>query len=275
MRKETSLLPTGEYPLRAILLFTLIAFAFPLLYSVPVNFWGLDQKQTFSFLLFGIAAAAPSVAAVLTVTTHRGKKGLQDFFRASFPSKIRIGSLSLALILALGIALAIALLKMIVTGVPFLVKIPTPTQLLVIGWALVAEELGWRGFLHKALEKKLPSILVPLLVGLLWTLWHYHFYITGNMTTPLLLLMLSCIADSYIYRYLLRCSGGGILPAMLYHMFGNLFPRLFLLAPEANGGDTTWYAALVLLSCVVAALLTVHSYRPGKTLPRKQVRSSS
>ena len=238
-----------------ILLFAVLAFTLPLVYAVPVRLFGLDQKQVFSLLLFGFAAAAPSAAALITVFAGKGQRGFAAFFRASFPGRPKARNIILPVILSFGIVFVISFARLVVTGAPISVRDPSVMQLTVIAWALFAEELGWRGFLQKMLEKRIPSILVPLAVGLIWSLWHYHFYITGNMTTPILWLVLGCVADSYMYRFLLLSEKGGILSSMLYHMCGNLFPRLFLLSPEANGGSITWYAASILLTFGVAVFL--------------------
>ena len=244
-----------------VLLFVVLSFALPLVYVVPVRVLGLDQKQIFSFLLFGLAAAAPSVAALITASVGKGRRGFAAFFQTSFPRRTKVRNLIFPVVLSFGIILVVSIARLGFTGTPISIRVPSVVQLTVIAWALLAEELGWRGFLQKMLEKRMPSILLPLLVGSIWSLWHYHFYMTGNMTTPVLWLVLGCIADSYIYRFLLHKDEGGILSSMIYHMCGNLFPRLFLLSPEANGGSITWYAASILLTLAAAVILNTVSHR--------------
>lgn len=44
---------------------------------------------------------------------------------------------------------------------------------IIILWAFIAEEFGWRGYLEPWLKKKgLPKWLVPYIVGVIWCLWH-------------------------------------------------------------------------------------------------------
>ena len=45
-------------------------------------------------------------------------------------------------------------------------------------WALVAEELGWRGYLQEKIEAHVGDVLTPLIVGIIWTVWHFHFFIS-------------------------------------------------------------------------------------------------
>ena len=46
-------------------------------------------------------------------------------------------------------------------------------------WALVAEELGWRGYLQEKIEAHVGDVLTPLIVGIIWTVWHF----SGNLFT--------------------------------------------------------------------------------------------
>ena len=46
---------------------------------------------------------------------------------------------------------------------------------IIVMWALVAEELGWRGYLQEKIEAHVGDVLTPLIVGIIWTVWHFHF----------------------------------------------------------------------------------------------------
>lgn len=46
-------------------------------------------------------------------------------------------------------------------------------------WALVVEELGWRGYLQEKIEAHVGDVLTPLIVGIIWTVWHF----SGNLFT--------------------------------------------------------------------------------------------
>ncbi|MBP8715592.1 MAG: CPBP family intramembrane metalloprotease [Lachnospiraceae bacterium] len=61
----------------------------------------------------------------------------------------------------------------------------------------MAEELGWRGYLQDEIEKKCGSLMTPIFVGLIWTAWHYHFFILGTMEVPIMIFAFGCVAESY------------------------------------------------------------------------------
>lgn len=52
-------------------------------------------------------------------------------------------------------------------------------KIIIVMWALVAEELGWRGYLQEKIEAHVGDVLTPLNVGIIWTVWHF----SGNLFT--------------------------------------------------------------------------------------------
>ena len=134
---------------------------------------------------------------------------------------------------------------------------------MVILWALVAEEGGWRGLLQGELARRLPARWVPPAVGAIWALWHYHFYLAGRMETPFLLLAASCILDSYLCARLWQWGRGNLLPAMLYHCAGNGFLHLFAVAAVPKGG---WLPALLSLAVALAEVFALAAAARRKAL---------
>lgn len=52
-------------------------------------------------------------------------------------------------------------------------------KIIIVMWALVAEELGWRGYLQEKIEAHVGDVLTHLIVGIIWTVWHF----SGNLFT--------------------------------------------------------------------------------------------
>lgn len=130
-------------------------------------------------------------------------------------------------------------------------------QLFIILWALVAEEIGWRGYLQPLLDKHIKlSFFVPFVLGIIWGLWHYHYYLSGNVQIPFTLLCVGCIVDSYIYYYVGQLTENNLLFAMFYHFAWNLGIHLFALNPMENGGSLLPYLLLIILEVIF-----VHLYR--------------
>lgn len=109
-------------------------------------------------------------------------------------------------------------------------------KVIIIMWALIAEELGWRGFLQDKIESYVGGALTPFVVGIIWTLWHFHFFISGSMEVSLFVFTYGCIAESYGYFVLMKMVKGNIVPASLWHFSGNLFTNLYRIDPKWNDG---------------------------------------
>ena len=44
-------------------------------------------------------------------------------------------------------------------------------KIIIVIWALVAEELGWRGYLQEKIEAHVGDVLTPLIVGIIFVLY--------------------------------------------------------------------------------------------------------
>lgn len=74
----------------------------------------------------------------------------------------------------------------------------------------LSEEIGWRGFLEKQADGVIPEMQKPLIIGIIWALWHLPlFFILGTtqqsnsmsfLTFTVLIILLSIIMSYYRER---------------------------------------------------------------------------
>jgi membrane protease YdiL (CAAX protease family) len=128
-------------------------------------------------LLALLAAAGPSLAALLASAAEGGRAALGDLVRGLAPRARDAGWMTLALLVPAAAAAA-ATLTAVAEGMP-----PGPMDraglaafLPRLAPAIVAaglgEELGWRGFALPRLQRALHPLAATLLLGLLWAGWH-------------------------------------------------------------------------------------------------------
>lgn len=232
-----------------LFLFLCIAFLLPL---ISVFLQRSTPSLVIQFILYGIEAAAPSVAALLVAVKERN---FRTFFRENLSKK----KIATALILPVTIAFSTMLLTKIISCIllkeQFAFGSISAKQAVIIIWALIAEEFGWRGYLQPLLSKQMKrSYLAPLIVGIIWGLWHYHYFMSGGMQVPVVWFFIGCIAESYIYGYLLKWSDYNLLSAMMYHFAWNLFIHVFALNPVDNMGNPLPYIILTILEIVLCIL---------------------
>lgn len=150
---------------------------------ISVYFQILTKSPTIKFILFGIEAAAPSIATIIIITKNRSYK---SFFAENFRRKRWIAACILPIALVFTTMLLTKLIACFLLRDHFsLCSIPI-NQVIIISWAFIAEELGWRGWLYPFLCKQMrKTYLVPFVVGSIWCLWHYHYFLFGEMQVPL------------------------------------------------------------------------------------------
>ena len=150
-----------------LILFLLISFLLPL---ASVATQTMISNHFICFILYGIQAAAPTISAIIVLCLD---KKVKSYFAQMF----RKEHLKMAIILPFIIAGTTMILAKIIfcvlSGKAFMLGNVSSIQFIIILWALLAEEIGWRGYLEPWLEADgLHRRSVPWIVGAVWCLWH-------------------------------------------------------------------------------------------------------
>lgn len=88
-----------------------------------------------------------------------------------------------------------------------------------------AEEIGWRGFLLPALQKKYTPLISSIIVGIVWGVWHLNF--TGGIL-GFVLYTITIIEMSVLMTWVYNKSNGSILLMSVWHFIINLSSHIFL-----------------------------------------------
>lgn len=246
-----------------LVLFILISFLIPLA-TLLLQIKNPDSNV--NLVLFGMQAASPSIAAIAVLI-------FSNEVRSHFKHIFQRGHILAAIVFPFLIASITMLISRVaycfVFGKMFTFEKITITKWLILLWALIAEELGWRGYLEPLLlELKIKKCILPGIVGVIWGLWHYHYFIQGRLNVPLLLFFAGCIIESYIYSILVS-NTKTVLSAMIYHFSWNLMLNLLMIDPSNNDGNIIPYALVVILE--TAGLVIYILIRKRKTSDRREV----
>ena len=134
-------------------------------------------------------------------------------------------------------------------------------QWIMILWAIVAEELGWRGYLEPALNRFIVNKqIIPGIVGLIWCLWHYHYFMQNSIELPIALFLIGCIIESYIYSYMMKVTKGNLVSAMTLHFMYNLMIHVVAINPSDNNGSLIPYVTMTIMEAV--ALFAMSLWNP-------------
>ena len=225
---------------RDVMLFLVFAFSIPLVCSVLIVSCSFFKSGIFYLVLYGIAAASPALAAILVVLIVSDGT-LRDFFLQKYIKNISFKYCLIGLFVPAIVITCGKLISNFVMDNNVLFVLPSLNKVIIISWALFAEELGWRGYLQEKLDTIFCAWLTPLIIGFIWALWHYHFFITGSMEVPYIAFAYGCIVESYGYYVITKLAKGNVVPASIWHFSGNLFFSLCLINPNWNGDSMVPY----------------------------------
>ncbi len=229
--------------------------------------WGLwpaikPQLPWLATLLMFAGSFGPSLAAVVVVASTRQWVGLRAWLAHCLQWRMAWGWWAFALLLPLAL-MSLAAGLHIAWGGAFAAS-PASGHLLmtVVNFFLIlllggplGEEFGWRGFALPALQDRWGWRTASLGLGLVWGAWHLPlFFIAGTSQAhiPLALFLLSVVAMSVLFAWLVDCAAGSVVPALVFHTAINFWPTVVPVLPtEASHGAYTWVVAMLVLLALV------------------------
>lgn len=239
----------------SISMFLIFAFGLPLICVLLEK--NVFKSGMINFILFGIEAAVPALAAIVVISIFSGKIGILEFLKKCYLKNIKVNYILLGVMIPIVLIVAAKLTWFLFDSSTPFIKVITAKKLLIVMWALIAEEVGWRGFLQERMDKHFGCLVTPIFLGTIWALWHYHFFWLGTMSIPVLPFLFGCITDSFGYYWVTKKSNGNVIPASLWHFTYNLFMNILLINPEFNNGSMAPYWIYVIYSSIAAVIISV------------------
>lgn len=238
-----------------ILEYLLLAFGIPLLCVLLCR---INENQVINFILYGIEGASPAIAVIIVVLAHDRKIGLKKYMYDKYISNLNLKKCILGFSVPFFL-LTCAKIVAVIWGDVYIFPSPiTIRKMVIILWALVAEELGWRGYLQEKLEKIFPDKYIALITGIIWALWHYHFILSGSMDVPVVAFALGCVFESYGYFTITKLAKNNIVPASIWHFTGNMMFNLYRFDPQWHNGNHTFYWIATIFYAINILLFVMH-----------------
>jgi len=214
-------------------------FYFVLAYLISWPVWALGKAilpENLSAVTMITGAFGPFAAAIILTRIEEGISGLKTWFKISFNFRIGLKWYLLGAILLPFLIAAIHHLIYIVLGGDSGIELSfnwftyfaylIPTALLTGG----NEEPGWRGYITPVLMDRFNPVIVSVIVGTGWALWHAPMYFLegwGGSDQPFIWLVIYAIPLSMILTWLYYKSRKSIIPVMLLHAGTNVVFRYF------------------------------------------------
>jgi uncharacterized protein len=227
-------------------------------------------------LLMFAGSFGPSLAAIVVVASTRPAGGLRAWLSGCLQWRIGWGWCAFALLLPLAVMLLAAGLHIALGGTigtspasgHLLMTVVNLPLVLLLGGPL-GEEFGWRGFALPFLQDRLGWRAASLVLGLVWAVWHLPlFYIDGTAQAhiPLALFLLSVVAMSVVFAWLVHRTAGSVVAALLFHTAINFWPSVVPVLPT----EGSYRAYAIVVSVLVLLALLALGLTPERSLGRPQ-----
>lgn len=117
---------------------------------------------------------------------------------------------------------------------------------MIIGGGL--EEIGWRGFLQPELQKKLPSFISTLIVGVIWSAWHLPLWFmpgSNQASMNFLWFLISALALSFLLAEIYSATKS-IFLCIIFHALINSFWDVFVADTEVLSACFTLMFSIII-----------------------------
>lgn len=200
----------------------------------------------------------PSLVAIGWVLGLDGRGGVKRLFIDPMMHQFELRWLLIALLVFPGIAvLAVGLHSL--AGGPSLALRTSQLfpQLVVILMISLGEEFGWRGYLLPKLQEKYNALKASLILGIIWSLWHWPGSLIGVGTPqnmPFIVFMAWVVTATIVITWVYN-NTGNLLMAVVMHSMANITFNYLPLLPEFAGQWHTFLLFLMILMLFTAAVV--------------------
>jgi len=128
----------------------------------------------------------------------------------------------------------------------------------------LSEEIGWRGFLHDRLKGTTSLLLVSIIIGIVWALWHLPlFFILGTTqyenAMPFIPFFINIIVLSVWMGFSVEKSKGSIGVAVFIHWFYTYFLTVYTLG--TNISPLASYLSVIPILILILVMILIDRKR--------------
>jgi membrane protease YdiL (CAAX protease family) len=250
-----------------VTLFFVCTLLFSWLIWFPLAFSQVHVKQSPWLYILMIGGLSPSLFGIIfIIKTKNYRKGELIKSLLSF-HQIGIKNILLILMVIFIPFIGSVILDYFIFGnslnyESFLITFNTPQNILVFILFLIyagpiSEEFGWRGFATKNLLLKNNILKTGIIVGIIWSLWHYPLSLLNGLYTidnyPVFLInrLFKEVSLAIIITFFFKKTNNSILSAMLIHMLSNMLVNLFMPVPMTRNIAHTCILLIVAITLVI------------------------
>ena len=233
--------------------------------------------ETVQIVLMNVCAWASTIVLVLFFKRLCPGRGFLDFLKAQFTT-VRFTDFAVPALIQLGLAVVAIGAVMLLGGRSLeTVEVVTlsgllPLLLINITAGPMGEQLGWRAYALKELQKRRSPLVASLWIGLLWGLWHFPLWLVSGYAGLDLLLysgffMVGIVSFSVFLTYFYNKSGNILVAVWIHFLFNVLLQVVALDMLQLIAAVSVLY----LMAATLIVLLDSRAMGVGSTYLEPQV----
>lgn len=209
--------------------------------SIAVSQLGiLNFGDPIFMLIYGIAGYSPSIAALITMKKYYSKSyKFKLFIKSIINIKQKPFMYLYTFLTPIILWISAYIIFKVMGGSLMLLKKPIYSIILLIPAMIIGgglEEIGWRGYLLPKLLEKNSPIKSTLIVGCIWSMWHFPMWFvlgSNQQSLEFVPFAISCISTSFIMTPLLLKTGS-IWLCIVLHAIDNACSYVFFVSIDSN-----------------------------------------
>ena len=143
----------------------------------------IDLTDFLGQLFFILGGSSPTIMAFIVVHLYYNEDEKGSFYHNLLNFKQPVGFYLFALLTPVILGLFFLLIAM-VFGNPLFTQLQPPLQYFIYFFSALIfgglEEVGWRGILQTQFKKQIQPLVLAVVIGVIWSLWHLPmFFIPG------------------------------------------------------------------------------------------------
>lgn len=249
-----------KYPL---LIFFFLAFGWSWILWLPQILWGFNLY---------LAPFGPTVAALVTVYTDKGIKGIKMLLKKAINLKFnKLWLFPVLFLMPCIVGISYVFGSVIDGNFPRIEAFSNPLglvaaflQIMFLGGP-VEEELGWRGYALDKLQERYNALISSVILGAIWGFWHLPlFFMPGQdiyRNVPIVGFVMGAIFLSILFTWIYNNTNKSVLAVILFHTTSNFGQYVFPALQTKFGGLIS-----VVLNLIIALLVLI-IFKP-KTLTK-------
>jgi uncharacterized protein len=282
---------------RPVVAWAVLVFALLFLGLLPLYLYHLDLAKLATnssnvppLAIVGIlfTAYTPTIAALLVAWRWPGAGGVRELLRPLGRWRVHVGWYLIAILGPVPLLLLADLIYVLIGGQAPQRWIAPPSGtaeggvsavVFTVGAVIagaVGEELGWRGFGQRRLQRGISALAAAIVIGLLWSTWHlWPAIVPGGLSlfswTDFPQTYVRLTATAVLYAWLFNSTRGSLLLVLVAHGAYNIDNSIV----QSPASDVHTIPIIVAALHAVAAIIVVAATNPRTLTRGKQLADPS